>query len=93
MTDTSEPVTKEEIEEWEEEHDEPHPVFRVDHRPERVPVATEETQRRVHFITQFEQLAQLAKAGKENIRRENMDAARADLHEARGRIESMMEDL
>lgn len=29
-------LTKEEIDEWEEEHDAVHPVFRVDHRPERV---------------------------------------------------------
>ena len=29
------PFTREEIEEWEEEHGETHPAFRVDHRPER----------------------------------------------------------
>jgi hypothetical protein len=28
-------ATSEEIEEWEEEHEEPHPVFEVNHRPER----------------------------------------------------------
>lgn len=31
-------VTREQIEEYEEEHDEMHPAFEVDHRPERVPV-------------------------------------------------------
>lgn len=28
-------ATSEEIEKWEEEHEEPHPVFEVNHRPER----------------------------------------------------------
>jgi hypothetical protein len=28
-------ATAAEIEEWEEEHDEPHPIFEVEHRPER----------------------------------------------------------
>lgn len=28
-------ATREEISEWEEEHDEPHPIFEVPHRPER----------------------------------------------------------
>lgn len=32
----TEKVTSEEIEEWNENHDEPHPVFRVEHRPERI---------------------------------------------------------
>lgn len=34
--DTERSATREEIREWDEEHDEPHPVFRVPHRPERV---------------------------------------------------------
>jgi len=34
--DTTQKVTAEEIREWEEEHDEPHPVFEVNHRPERI---------------------------------------------------------
>lgn len=32
---TERSATAEEIREWEEEHDEPHPVFEVPHRPER----------------------------------------------------------
>ncbi len=35
MSDTERSATAEEIREWEEEHDEPHPVFKVEHRPER----------------------------------------------------------
>lgn len=35
MTNKQESATAEEIEEWEEENDEPHPIFDVDHRPER----------------------------------------------------------
>lgn len=51
MSDSSESVeeddgtisaTPEEIEKWEKEHDEPHPVFQVDHRPERKPVMSDE---------------------------------------------------
>ncbi|WP_323192395.1 hypothetical protein [Halostella sp. PRR32] len=38
---TERSATAEEIEEWDEEHDEPHPVFEVDHRPERQNVGTE----------------------------------------------------
>jgi len=37
-SDSERSATREEIEEWEEEHDEPHPVFEVDHRAERQPV-------------------------------------------------------
>lgn len=29
-------ATSEEIKEWEEEHDELHPIFQVEHRPERI---------------------------------------------------------
>jgi len=32
---TEQSATPEEIQEWEDEHDEPHPVFEVPHRPER----------------------------------------------------------
>lgn len=38
-----ESATAEEIREWEDEHDEPHPVFEVEHRPERVPVGRRES--------------------------------------------------
>lgn len=34
-------ATREEIEEWNEENDEPHPVFQVDHRPERISLDNE----------------------------------------------------
>lgn len=33
-------ATPEEIREYEETHGETHPIFRVEHRPERVPVGT-----------------------------------------------------
>lgn len=40
MSDKTErSVTSEEIEQWRDEHDEPHPVFEVDHRPERETLA------------------------------------------------------
>ena len=35
MSDTEHSVTSEELEKWNAEHDEPHPVFVVEHRPER----------------------------------------------------------
>lgn len=35
-------ATSEEIEEWNETHDEPHPVFRVNHRPERETISDED---------------------------------------------------
>lgn len=35
-------ASSDQIEEWDEEHDEPHPVFRVDHRPERETISDEE---------------------------------------------------
>lgn len=36
---TKRSATSEEIEEWNEENDEPHPVFAVPHRPERVAIS------------------------------------------------------
>lgn len=39
-SDTSQTATSEEIEEWEEENDEPHPIFEGHHRPERTQVVS-----------------------------------------------------
>lgn len=48
-------VTKEEIEEWEEEHDEPHPVFQVDHRPERISFEEDDSDENQSQLDDFEE--------------------------------------
>jgi hypothetical protein len=37
-------ATPEEIEKWNAEHDEPHPVFQVEHRPERKSLNNKDTE-------------------------------------------------